>query len=179
MMDAGAAGIRPVRPSEDAPAITAIYNRYITRTTVSFETEPLSEASMQERIEAISSEFPYFVYEYDSEVAGYCYAHLWKERSAYSKTLEMTVYLAPEACGKGFGAELVRRLIEACRERGFHSLIACITAENTRSLAFHEALGFRKVSHFRQVGHKFGRWLDVIDLQLPLDDQPADQSHGQ
>ena len=163
-------GIRPVRPSDDASAITAIYNRYITRTTVSFETEPLSETSMLERIEAISSEFPYFVYEYDGAVVGYCYAHLWKERAAYSKTLETTVYLAPEACGKGFGAELVHRLIEACRERGFHSLIACITAENSRSVAFHEALSFRKVSHFRQVGRKFGRWLDVVDLQLLLDD---------
>ncbi len=168
-------GIRPVRPTEDAPAITAIYNRYITRTTVSFETEPLSETSMLERIEAISSEFPYFVYEYDGSVVGYCYAHLWKERAAYSKTLETTVYLAPEACGKGFGAELVRRLIEACRERGFHSLIACITAENSRSVAFHEALGFRKVSHFRQVGRKFGRWLDVLDLQLLLDGQESRQ----
>ena len=163
-------GIRPVRPSDDASAITAIYNRYITLTTVSFETEPLSETSMLERIEAISSEFPYFVYEYDGAVVGYCYAHLWKERAAYSKTLETTVYLAPEACGKGFGAELMHHLIEACRERGFHSLIACITAENSRSVAFHEALGFRKVSHFRQVGRKFGRWLDVVDLQLLLDD---------
>ena len=169
-------GIRPVRPSEDAPAITAIYNRYITRTTVSFETKPLSENSMLERIEAISSEFPYFVYEYDGAVVGYCYAHLWKERAAYSKTLETTVYLAPEACGKGFGAELMHHLIEACRERGIHSLIACITAENSRSVAFHEALGFRKVSHFRQVGRKFGRWLDVVDLQLLLDD---DQKAGQ
>ena len=169
-------GIRPVRPSEDAPAIMAIYNRYITRTTVSFETKPLSENSMLERIEAISSEFPYFVYEYDGAVVGYCYAHLWKERAAYSKTLETTVYLAPEACGKGFGAELMHHLIEACRERGFHSLIACITAENSRSVAFHEALGFRKVSHFRQVGRKFGRWLDVVDLQLLLDD---DQKAGQ
>ncbi len=169
-------GIRPVRPSEDAPDITAIYNRYITRTTITFETEPLSEASMQGRIEAISSEFPYFVYEYDGAVVGYCYAHLWKERAAYSKTLETTVYLAPEACGKGFGSELVHRLVEACRERGFHTLIACITAENSHSVAFHEALGFRKVSHFRQVGRKFGRWLDVVDLELLLDD---DQESGQ
>ena len=67
------------------------------------ETEAVTEAEMRSRIEAVSSAFPYFVYEYDGAVIGYCYAHPWKDRAAYAKTLETTVYLAPEACGQGIG----------------------------------------------------------------------------
>ena len=159
--------IRRVAP-EDAGRLAAIYNEYVLTTTISFETEALTEAEMRSRIEAFSSAFPYFVYEYDGVVQGYCYAHPWKERAAYAKTLETTVYLAPEACGQGIGEALMRRLIEDCRARGFHSLIACVTAENTTSVRFHERLGFRPVSRFAEVGLKFGRWIDVIDLELIL-----------
>lgn len=98
----------------------------------------------------------------------YCYAHLWKEREAYSKTLETTVYLAPEACHKGIGPLLMTHLIDECRRQGYHALIACITADNLSSLRFHQRLGFRQVSRFSEVGRKFDRWLDVIDLELIL-----------
>lgn len=159
--------IRRVAP-EDAGRLAAIYNEYVLTTTISFETEAVTEAEMRSWIEAITSAFPYFLYEYDGVVQGYCYAHPWKERAAYAKTLETTVYLAPEACGQGIGEALMRRLIEDCRARGFHSLIACVTAENTTSVRFHERLGFRPVSRFAEVGLKFGRWIDVIDLELIL-----------
>ena len=159
--------IRRVVPG-DAGRLAEIYNQYVLRTTISFETEEVTEAEMRSRIEAVSSAFPYFVYEYDGVVQGYCYAHPWKERAAYAKTLETTVYLAPEACGQGIGEALMRRLIEDCRALGFHSLIACVTAENSTSVRFHEHLGFRQVSRFAEVGLKFGRWLDVVDLQLIL-----------
>ena len=69
---------------------------------------------------------------------------------------------------RGTGEALMRKLIEECRHRGFHSLIACITADNRPSIALHEKLGFRKVSGFKEVGMKFGRWLDVEDYQLLL-----------
>lgn len=153
---------------EDAGRLAEIYNEYVLRTTISFETEAVTEAEMRSRIEAISSAFPYFVYEYDGVVQGYCYAHPWKDWAAYSRTLETTVYLASAACGQGIGEALMRRLIEECRALGFHSLIACVTAENTTSVRFHERLGFRQVSNFAEVGLKFDRWLDVIDLQLIL-----------
>ncbi len=152
----------------DAGRIAAIYNRYIAHTTITFETEPVTVEEMRIRIETISSAFPYFVYEYDGVVLGYCYAHLWKEREAYSKTLETTVYLAPEVCYQGIGNLLMVRLIEDCRFRGYHALIACVTADNLSSLRFHQSLGFRQVSIFSEVGRKFDRWLDVIDLELVL-----------
>ncbi len=123
---------------------------------------------MRGRIDSIFSAFPYFVYEYDGVVLGYCYAHLWKEREAYSKTLETTVYLAPEACHQGIGAQLMHHLIEECRGRGCHALIACVTVDNLSSLQFHHRLGFRQVSRLIEVGRKFDLWLDVIDLEFVL-----------
>lgn len=159
--------IRPVR-LDDAERVASIYNRYVSKTTVTFETEPVTAEVMRGRIDSISSAFPYFVYEYDGVVLGYCYVHLWKGREAYSKTLETTVYLDSEACHQRIGSQLMRHLIEECRRRGYHVLIACITADNLSSLQFHHRLGFRQVSRFSEVGRKFDRWLDVIDLELIL-----------
>ena len=159
--------LRPVTLA-DAGRIAAIYNRYIADSTITFETKPVTPEEMRARIEAISPAFPYFVYEYDGLVIGYCHAHLWKERDAYSKTLETTVYVAPEACHQGIGNLLMVRLIEDCRSRGYHALIACVTADNLPSVNLHKYLGFRQVSRFSEVGRKFDRWLDVIDLELVL-----------
>ena len=125
--------------SGDAQAIDAIYNDYILNGVETFETEPLDVEQMLARIETISAEFPYFVFETDGgEAVAYAYAHKWKERDAYAKTLETSVYVAREFCGSGIGRKL------------------------------HEKLGFKKVSHFEKVGIKFGRELDVIDLELRL-----------
>jgi len=101
-------------------------------------------------------------------VAGYCYAHGWKTKAAYRYTLETTVYLSPDYFGRGIGKRLMRELIEACRRNGYRALIACITAGNEASIALHTGLGFKQVSHFEQVGRKFGRWLDVVDYELLL-----------
>lgn len=161
--------LRPVEP-HDAAAIAAIYNHYILRSVASFETEALDEAEMRRRILAIAARHPYFVCETEGEVAGYCYAHPWKERAAYRHTLETTVYVAPGRTGLGIGRRLMEHLVAACRATGdCHALVACITADNTPSIALHRALGFRCVSHFEQVGRKFGRWLGVVDYELLLD----------
>ena len=81
---------------------------------------------------------------------------MWKERAAYRHTLETTVYLAPGYEGKGIGRELMERLIEECRRDGYRALIACVTEGNVVSDALHLRLGFKKVSHFKKVGLKFG-----------------------
>jgi phosphinothricin acetyltransferase len=123
---------------------------------------------MHERIKGIAEGFPYFVDMEDGEMAGYCYAHPWKERAAYQYTLETTVYISPKYQHRGIGSKLMKRLIAECRSQGFHSLIACITAGNKASNALHEKLGFRQVSEFKEVGMKFDRWLDVVDYELIL-----------
>ena len=141
--------IRKVR-KEDTPAITAIYNHYIAHTTITFELEPVSEEEMWTRIQHISEKYPYFVYETEGQIAGYCYVHGWKDT------------------GKGIGKELMLHLIEECRRYGLHALIACITEGNEASYALHEKLGFEKVSYFREVGRKFGKWLGIVDYELIL-----------
>lgn len=160
-------GIRRVEPS-DARAIAEIYNHYVAHTTVSFETHELSVDEMEERILAIAAQYPYIVACDGDCVLGYCYAHSWKERAAYSLTAETSIYLADSAKGRGIGRLLMDELVGLCRQSGIHSLIACVTAENASSCAFHEHIGFEKVSHFREVGRKFGRYLDVIDYELVL-----------
>lgn len=159
--------IREVR-QEDAAAIAAINNHYVMHSDASFDTEPTDGETMRQRIATIAAACPYFVCEEEGEVVGYCFAHPWKARPAYGLTLETTVYLAPGHTGKGIGRALMLQLIEACRRRGIHVLIACITGGNRASTALHEALGFQAVSHFREVGRKFGRWLDVVDYELIL-----------
>lgn len=160
--------IRPVTPA-DHEAILNIYNHYVTDTIISFETEPLTLSEMSRRINDISSKYPYFVCEAsDGSIAGYCYAHQWKERAAYSNTLETTIYLSPHHTGSGIGRELMETLIDSCRKSGFETLIACITYGNHASCRLHENLGFTKASHFHRVGKKFGLSLDVVDYQLIL-----------
>lgn len=160
--------IRPVNPDTDVTSIAVIYSPYVENTTVSFEVVAPDVTEMRKRIDEIQKHCPYYVWEENGMILGYCYAHPWKTRPAYSNTLETTIYLSPDATGRGIGKKLMEVLIKDCRERGYHSLIACITAENTRSCVFHEHLGFSKVSCFRQVGFKFGRYLDVVDYQLQL-----------
>lgn len=159
--------VRNVR-SDDCNAIADIYNHYVVNSTASFETEPITAGDMRRRIDVISSSYPYFVYEVDNKIMGFCYAHAWKERAAYSKTLETTVYVADEFRGKGIGRCLISRLIDECRNRGYEVLVACITAENNPSCNIHLKMGFRQVSLFERVGIKFGRHLDVADFIFDL-----------
>ena len=159
--------IREVR-QEDAAAIAAINNHYVMHSDASFDTEPTDGETMRQRIAAIAAACPYFVCEEEGEVVGYCFAHPWKARPAYGLTLETTVYLAPGHTGKGIGR---------ARDAGDQDVDAASAARldqlqhqggNRASTALHEALGFRAVSHFREVGRKFGRWLDVVDYELIL-----------
>ncbi len=153
---------------EDAKDIATVYNEYVVNSTITFETEPITEKEMERRIVTLSKTFPYFVYEENGVIAGYCYAHQWKEKAAYQYTVETTIYLAPDATGKGIGTLLMHKLIEECKQRNYHSLIACITQGNEVSNLLHTKLGFMQVSHYREVGMKFGKWLDVIDYELIL-----------
>ena len=153
--------IRHVRPAEDAGAICEIYNYYIKETVITFENNPIDLFTMQQRIERISSRFPYLVYEQNGKVLGYCYAATWRNRAAYNYTVEMTIYLDKEWTGRGIGYQLYQELLGLLRNAGFHVAVASITLSNTHSVALHEKFGFRKVAHFSEVGNKFGKWLDV------------------
>lgn len=160
--------LRNFLPS-DYPQITDIYNFYVDNTVITFDTVKSSVPKMAARLEEIASKWPCIVaVNEEGHIVGYCYAHAWKEKAAYSATLETTVYLHPDFTGQGIGRLLMQRLIELCRQREFDVLIACITEGNEASIRLHRSLGFEKASHFKGVGRKFGRHLDVFDYQLTL-----------
>lgn len=155
--------------TSDAIQIAAIYNYYVRESVATFDTEEWSVEKMSERIKVLSSSYPYLVYRTQKgNIAGYCYVHPWKEKDAYSRTLETTVYISPGHTGKGIGKALMEELISICRKRNYLTLIACITEGNENSFKLHERLGFERVSHFKKVGMKFGKYLDVIDYELIL-----------
>lgn len=160
----------PVRPCtlNDAPSVCAIYNHYIAHTVITFEESPVSVADMQQRILNIQASYPWLVYEEQGMLQGYAYACKWKDRSAYKHTAEITVYLHPEYTKKGLGSILYQALIEQLAQKNIHVLLACIAIPNTASEKLHNRFGFRQVAHMREVGFKFGRWLDIGYWQKTL-----------
>ncbi len=150
--------IRTVRP-DDVQAICDIYNEYVAHTSITFEEQPVSTVEMQRRVE--KGRLPWLVYEEGETAVGYAYAAQWKERSAYRHTVECTIYLAPEAVGRHIGTQLYDALFAALREFPIHALIGVIALPNAASIALHEKFGFEKAAHFREVGRKFNKWVDV------------------
>jgi L-amino acid N-acyltransferase YncA len=156
----------------DAQAICSIYNHFILQSTVTFEETAVTPDDMAARIAAGSGRLPFLLAELDGAVAGYAYAAPWKTRSAYRHTVESSVYIAPGFAGMGLGSRLYQALLQDLRERDVHAVLAGIALPNSASVGLHEAFGFAKVGQMREVGRKFGQWLDVGYWQLVLASQP-------
>ncbi len=160
--------IRPAAPS-DAAAIAEIYNHYVTQTVVTFEEVPVAAAEIARRIEEVrSASLPWLVAEEASQIVGYAYATPWKARSGYRFSAEITVYLAPGQSGRGLGSQLYDQLFPLLRARRIHAVMGGIALPNEASVALHEKFGLRKVAHFKEVGFKFDRWIDVGYWQRTL-----------
>jgi L-amino acid N-acyltransferase YncA len=161
--------IRPATPS-DIPAITAIYRPAVLQGTASFELDPPGEAEMLSRYTAIvGGGFAYLVAECDGRVQGYAYVNAYRPRPAYRFTVEDSVYIAPEAQGRGVGGTLLSALIARAADAGFRRMIAVIgDAQQHASIALHRRAGFSPCGTLPAVGYKFDRWLDVVLMQLPL-----------
>lgn len=161
-----------IRPATlaDIPAITRIYAHAVKHGTASFELEPPDEAEMTARMQALlDGKFPYFVAEIDGAVAGYAYASLYRTRPAYRFTLEDSVYIAPEAHRRGIGKALLVKLIETCTALGYRQMIAVIgDSAQAASIGLHKACGFEPAGNLKNIGFKFGRWLDTPLMQLSL-----------
>ena len=162
-----------IRPATlaDIPAITRIYGHAVTHGTASFELEAPDEAEMTRRMTAIlDGGFPYLIAEADGRLAGYAYANLFRTRPAYRFTLEDSVYIAPEAQGRGVGRLLMERLIETVRAMGFRQFVAVIGDGHatSASVKLHERLGFSHSGRLVGSGYKHGRWLDTVFMQLAL-----------
>jgi phosphinothricin acetyltransferase len=159
--------------ADDAEPIMAIYNREVTGGTATFDLVPRSLADQRAWLAARSGAFSAIVaIEGDDvvglHVVGFASLSPYKERAAYSTTVEDSVYVHRDHTGRGIGRLLLGRLVDIARESGFHSVIARIEAGGAASRALHATCGFDLVGVERQVGRKFGRWLDVVVMQLVL-----------
>jgi phosphinothricin acetyltransferase len=161
-----------IRPATlaDIPAITRIYAQSVSTGTASFELEPPDEAEMARRMQALfDSGYPYIVAEIGGAIAGYAYAGSYRPRPAYRFSVEDSIYVDPKAQRRGAGRLLLAHLIEECERRGFRQMVAVIgDSAQMPSIELHRALGFRMVGTVENVGYKFGRWLDSVNMQRAL-----------
>ena len=148
---------------KDAGGIAEIYNYYIEHTHVTFEETSVGETDIRSRIEeTLSENLPYLVALDEAEkLVGYAYASKWKGRCAYRYSVEVTVYLCQQATGKGWGKKLYKALFTKLKDQGYHVAMGGISLPNDASVALHESLGMTKVAHFKEVGFKFKKWVDV------------------
>ena len=154
----------------DAEALAAIYGEAVLHGFGTFEEDPPSPADMESRRKAIADKgLPYLVAEEDGRVLGFAYAGPFRPRAAYRYTLEDSVYVAPDAHGKGVGRAVLSAVIEACEALGVRQLMAVIgDSENAGSIGLHRALGFEQTGVGRSVGYKHGRWVDIVHMQKAL-----------
>jgi phosphinothricin acetyltransferase len=152
--------IRAIEP-KDLQKVCDIYNHYILTTNASFEVDPVAMEEMQRRVNEVTSTHPWLVCEEDDDVVGFAYASKWKPRPAYRFTSEVTIYLDKDHLGKGIGKMLYQELFARLKVMGIHSMIATIAIPNENSIQLHESFGFKQVGQFKEMGNKFGEWIDV------------------
>lgn len=160
--------------SADAAAIAAIYNDAVLTTTAIWNEVTVDAQNRVDWMAArVAGGFPVLVAEVGGAVVGYASYGPWRAFDGYRLTVEHSVYVAAGHRGRGLARALMQALIGRARAAGLHVMIAGIEAENRPSIALHESLGFANARTLRQVGQKFGRWLDLTFLELRLDDRPT------
>ena len=153
----------------DAEATRAIYNLEVLETTVTFDLVPRSLADQMAWIAEHSGGHPAIVAVDDGdEVQGFASLSPFRPRPAYAPTVEDSVYVRRESRGDGIGEVLLRDLLVLATDHGFHSVIARIVGGHDASIKLHDKCGFEQVGAEREVGRKFGRWLDVVLMQKML-----------
>ncbi|WP_321373435.1 N-acetyltransferase family protein [uncultured Draconibacterium sp.] len=154
---------------KDLSQVKDIYNYYIENSTGTFHTSLVSENELKEILPVGDKRFRSFLIYFDNLVVGYCYLGRYKNRAAYDRTAEVTIYLKPEFFGKGIGREVLQQMEQKALEVDIFVLLGIITAENEASIKLFERMGYEKCGHFKQVGEKFGRILDVVAYQKLLE----------
>lgn len=161
--------LRPAEPA-DLPAIRAIYTPEVLEGTATFELEPPDVEELGRRLAKVRAlGLPWLVAELEGEVAGYAYATPYRDRPAYRFTTEDSVYIARPARGRGVGRALLAAVLEETRRAGIRQMVAVIgDSANAGSIALHAACGFVHAGILRDVGCKFGRWIDTVLMQRAL-----------
>jgi phosphinothricin acetyltransferase len=160
-----------VRPSTeaDAPAMIAIYTRYVTHGLEGVAFEPMQADDIKRRRKNMQKHrLPHLVAELDGVVIGYAYAVPFRKRPAYRYCVKHSIYVHQSYLRAGVGRKLLPALIEACAAEGYRQIIAYVDSENAPSLSLHEACGFRRVAYLEGVGFRFGKWTDSVMMQRAL-----------
>lgn len=159
--------IRLARP-DDGGDLQAIYAPIVEDTVISFEIEPPTAEEMSRRVEQIMPRHPWLVVDQGGTVVGYAYASRHRDRQAYERSVDVSVYVHPDHHGRGIGRGLYTALLALVRRQGYRAAFAGVTLPNPASVGLHEAVGFTPVGVYRQVGWKRGAWRDVGWWQLAL-----------
>lgn len=160
-----------VAAADDGPVFAAIYSPAVVGSPTSFEIDPPDGAEMGRRVETIGARFPWLAFEDDGVTHGYAYASPHRARPAYQWSAEVSAYVHADARRRGVARALYTSLFAALRLLGYCNAYAGITLPNPASVGLHEALGFRSVGVFHDVGYKLGRWHDVGWWERPLGDR--------
>lgn len=163
--------IRPARAA-DAAATAAIYNHEVTTSTVTFDLVTRSLEEQAAWLEARAGALEVVVAEIDGDVAGFASLSPYRDRPAYRTTVEDSIYIHADHRGAGVGRALLTEIVDVARARGFHAVMARIVGGHDASIALHAGVGFSHVGVEREVGRKFGRWLDVVVMQRLLTPEP-------
>lgn len=158
----------------DASALAAIYAPAVIERATSFELVPPSATEMAARVAAVAAHYPWLVVEDEGRVLGFAYASRHRDRAAYAWSVDVSVYVHPDAHRQGIGRGLYRILLAILELQGFRRVYAGATLPNPASVGLHEAMGFRPIGVYEAVGHKFGRWHDVAWFGRPLAPLTAD-----
>ncbi len=154
--------------AKDAAAVAEIYNHYINNTVITFETDSIDQNEMSARITTVLQNYPFLVLELDQTVIAYAYADRWKGRKAYDQTCESSIYVAPKHLGQSYGKLLYTALIQRLKTYPIKRVLGGIALPNKASIGLHEKLGYEFQGTLREVGFKFGKWIDVGYWQLFL-----------
>ncbi|HEX9681565.1 MAG TPA: GNAT family N-acetyltransferase [Acidimicrobiales bacterium] len=168
MIDAGPEILIRRATLGDAEAIADIYNAEVTTSTAVFDIEPRSTEAQRRWIGDRTGAYPAIVATIGDEVMGFGSLSRYRDRPAYATTVEDSVYVHRDHRGLGVGRRLLDHLVALASDHGFHTVIARVADGNAGSVRLHEACGFAVISTEREVGRKFGRWLDVVVLQRML-----------
>ena len=168
---------------QDLPAITAIYAHHVLSGTATFETTAPSQGEMAaRRADVLGKGLPYLVAEEGDQVLGFAYCQWFKPRPAYRFSAEDSIYLHPDASGKGLGRRLLAELAAQAEAAGIRKLMAVIgDSANAASIAVHRSIGFEPVGVFKSCGWKFGKWLDIVLMEKTLgegDATPPERAAG-
>lgn len=149
----------------DFNLVKEIYDYYILNSTVTFHKDLISIEELKNVILIAHPKYKSFLIDYEGKTCGYCYISQYKKRPAYDRTAEITIYLKPEYSGKGIGEETLNMLESVAKKNEICVLIAIIAGENQASIRLFEKCGYEQCAHFKKVGEKFDRLLDVVAYQ--------------